>query len=314
MARQARRAGRRAAARCAQRRVRRGRAAEADRARGHAGALRRRRSTTPSPTPPFWGDRVVKGIALADVRRATSTSAPCSSGQWGLKPARGGDGPTYEELVETEGRPRLRDWLDRVQTEGLIEAAVVYGYFPCVSEGDDLVVLARRRRHRADALHVPAPAPRPAPLPRRLLPARGSPGEIDVVGFQLATVGARIAEATAELFARQRLPRLPRAARPVGAAGRGARRVLARARPRRSSASPARTHRDLQELLASAIAARASPSATAPAPTWRTAPRSSSCSSRSASASSSRRSSSCIPSSRPTRSSCHHPEAKYFNA
>ena len=32
-------------------------------------------------------------------------------------------------------------WLDRIQTEGLLEAAVVYGYFPCYSEGNDLVVL-----------------------------------------------------------------------------------------------------------------------------------------------------------------------------
>ena len=51
------------------------------------------------------------------------------------------DGPTYEELVETEGRPRLRMWLERIQAEQLLEAAVVYGYFPVVSEGDDLVLL-----------------------------------------------------------------------------------------------------------------------------------------------------------------------------
>ena len=69
-------------------------------------------------------------------------------GQWGLRGARGGGGPTYEELVETEGRPRLRMWLDRMQTEGLLEAAVVYGYFPCVSEGNDL---RRARRRTAGA-------------------------------------------------------------------------------------------------------------------------------------------------------------------
>ena len=60
-------------------------------------------------------------------------------GQWGLKGVRGG--PSYEELVETEGRPRLRAWLDRVQTDGIAEFAVVYGYWPCYSEGDTLVVL-----------------------------------------------------------------------------------------------------------------------------------------------------------------------------
>ena len=62
-------------------------------------------------------------------------------GQWGLKPSRKPGGPSYEDLVESEGRPRLRMWLERAQTEGLLQAAVVYGYFRCVSDGDDLVVL-----------------------------------------------------------------------------------------------------------------------------------------------------------------------------
>ena len=29
-------------------------------------------------------------------------------------------------------------WLDRLHTENLLDAAVVYGYFPAVSKGDDL--------------------------------------------------------------------------------------------------------------------------------------------------------------------------------
>ena len=91
------------------------------------------------PTPPFWGTRVVKGIALADYASYLDERATFL-GQWGLKGARG-DGPSYEELVETEGRPRLRMWLDRIKTDNLLEAAVVYGYFPCYSEGNDVVVL-----------------------------------------------------------------------------------------------------------------------------------------------------------------------------
>jgi hypothetical protein len=61
-------------------------------------------------------------------------------GQWGLRSSRG-DGPDYNALVEVEGRPRLRMWLDRVHTEGLLGAAVIYGYYPCWSEGDELVIL-----------------------------------------------------------------------------------------------------------------------------------------------------------------------------
>jgi 5-methyltetrahydrofolate--homocysteine methyltransferase len=79
------------------------------------------------PTPPFWGSRIVKGLAVADYSALLDERA-LFLGQWGLRGARGGTGPSYEELVETEGRPRLRYWLDRLSTDGVLaHAAVVYG-------------------------------------------------------------------------------------------------------------------------------------------------------------------------------------------
>jgi 5-methyltetrahydrofolate--homocysteine methyltransferase len=151
------------------------------------------------PTPPFTGDRVVKGIALADYATFLDERATFM-GQWGLKSARGGNGPSYEELVETEGRPRLRMWLERIQTEGLVEAGVVYGYFPAVSEGNDLVVLGGDGQERERFTFPRQRRDRHLCLADYFRPA-GS-GEPDVVGFQLVTVGTRISRATAELFAK----------------------------------------------------------------------------------------------------------------
>jgi 5-methyltetrahydrofolate--homocysteine methyltransferase len=150
------------------------------------------------PAPPFLGERIVKGIPLADYTAFLDERATFM-GQWGLKAARGKDGPSYEELAETEGRPRLRMWLDRVQTDGLIEAAVVYGYFPCVSEGNDLVVLAEDGTERERFTFPRQRRDRHLCL-ADFFRARES-GETDVVAFQLATVGSRVSEATAELFA-----------------------------------------------------------------------------------------------------------------
>jgi 5-methyltetrahydrofolate--homocysteine methyltransferase len=151
------------------------------------------------PTPPFTGDRVVKGIALADYATFLDERATFM-GQWGLKSARGGNGPSYEELVETEGRPRLRMWLERIQTEGLVEAGVVYGYFPAVSEGNDLVVLGGDGQERERFTFPRQRRDRHLCLADYFRPA-GS-GELDVVGFQLVTVGTRISRATGELFAK----------------------------------------------------------------------------------------------------------------
>jgi 5-methyltetrahydrofolate--homocysteine methyltransferase len=153
----------------------------------------------PVPTPPLWGTAVVKGIPLADYASYLDERA-LFLGQWGLKPTRGGDGPSHEELVQTHGRPRLRMWLERAQTEGLLQAAVVHGYFPCVSEGNDLIVLdadggERERfsfpRQRRDRRLCLADFFRPR-----------SCGETDVVAFQLVTIGPKISEATGELFAK----------------------------------------------------------------------------------------------------------------
>jgi len=173
------------------------------------------------PTPPFWGSRIVKGIKLAEVASYLDERATFM-GQWGLKgsaaprpgtaaagPAGQSAGVTYEELVETEGRPRLRTWLDRVQTDGIAEFAVVYGYWPCFSEGDDVVVLAP-----GGDVDDPAAELHRFTFPRqtrgrflcladffrdRELAREQGP---DVIAFHLVTMGAAVARVTGELFAR----------------------------------------------------------------------------------------------------------------
>jgi len=165
-----------------------------------AGEIRSTVSVTcPVPEPPFWGAMVVKGIPLADYAAFLDERA-LFLGQWGLKPARGRDGPSHQELAETEGRPRLRMWLERAQTEGLLQAAVVHGYFRCVSEGDDLVVLDERGAERERFRFPRQRRDRRLCLADFFRPRES--GETDVVAFQLVTVGSRISEATAELFAK----------------------------------------------------------------------------------------------------------------
>jgi 5-methyltetrahydrofolate--homocysteine methyltransferase len=153
----------------------------------------------PVPVPPFLGERVVKGIQLADYAAYLDERATFM-GQWGLKPARGEGGPSYDELVETEGRPRLRTWLERIQTQGLLEAGVVYGYFPAVSQGEDLVILDETGNERERFTFPRQRHDRHLCL-ADFFRSRES-GDTDVVGFQLVTVGPRISEATAELFAK----------------------------------------------------------------------------------------------------------------
>ncbi|MFE4874353.1 methionine synthase [Streptomyces sp. NPDC056682] len=150
----------------------------------------------PVPTPPFWGTRVVKGIGLKEYASWLDEGA-LFKGQWGLKQARAG-GPTYEELVESEGRPRLRGWLEQLHTRNLLEAAVVYGYFPCVSKGDDLILLNEDGSERTRFTFPRQRRGRRLCLADFFRPEES--GERDVVGLQVVTVGSKIGGATAELF------------------------------------------------------------------------------------------------------------------
>ncbi|WP_316754922.1 methionine synthase [Streptomyces herbicida] len=152
----------------------------------------------PVPAPPFWDTRIVKGIQLKEYSSWLDEGA-LFKGQWGLKQARTGEGPSYEELVETEGRPRLRGLLDRLQTENLLEAAVVYGYFPCVSKDDDLIVLDEQGNERTRFTFPRQRRGRRLCLADFFRPEES--GETDVVGLQVVTVGSRIGEETAKLFA-----------------------------------------------------------------------------------------------------------------
>ncbi len=154
--------------------------------------------TNPLPHPPFLGSRVVKGIQLADYLGMLDERA-LFVGQWGLKGQRG----LYDDMVETEGRPQLRQLLNDVQTSGWLNAAVVYGYFPCYSEGNDLVVLHHEGPEKGQE-RVRFTFPRQT-RDRRLCLSdffrSKNSGEIDTVAFHVVTMGSSVSEATAKLFA-----------------------------------------------------------------------------------------------------------------
>ena len=150
------------------------------------------------PTPPFFGSRVVKGIQLSDYAGMLDERA-LFVGQWGLKGNRG----EYENMVETEGRPRLRSLLNEVQANGWLNAAVVYGYFPCYSEGNDLVILHHEGENKGKE-RTRFTFPRQTRDRRLCISdffASKESGKTDVVAFHVVTMGSTVSEAAAKLFA-----------------------------------------------------------------------------------------------------------------
>ena len=154
----------------------------------------------PVPTAPFLGEaRVVKGIPVRDLVPYLNESA-LFRGQWQLRPVGGKE--AWRQTLETEARPRLRALLDEAVAAQILRPAVVYGYFPCNGDGNDLVVWDGDGRER---VRFTFPRQR---RDRRLCIADFfrpiSSGEPDVIGMHVVTMGLAASEATAKLFADNR--------------------------------------------------------------------------------------------------------------
>ncbi len=155
----------------------------------------------PIPTPPFWGSRVVKGISLDDIAGYVNETALFRN-QWQFRPEETADG-TKESDAEFKDRirPQLRVQLAEAKAQGLLNPAVVYGYFPANGDGDDLVIwtdeTATEERYR---FHFPRQRKEPflciADFFRPV-----SSGVVDVAAFHIVTMGRAVSERTAELFA-----------------------------------------------------------------------------------------------------------------
>ncbi|MGE5114022.1 MAG: methionine synthase [Acidobacteriaceae bacterium] len=158
------------------------------------------------PKPPFWGVRVRRDFDLHQLFQYINETALFKN-QWQLKTASQED---YSRLVEEKYRPILKGLEEEVVREGLFDPKVVYGFFPCQSEGNDVIVY-----EPVDGLvagsHVPAnlreaqrftfPRQREG---RKLCISdfflSKSSGRIDVLGLSVVTIGDRASHETQRLF------------------------------------------------------------------------------------------------------------------
>lgn len=163
-----------------------------------AGSVRSRPSEAPIPTPPFFGSRVVTDIPLDEVF-AYINEVSLFRGQWQFR--RGSIGVEgRERLIEEKARPAFEQWKRRCVEEGMLQPKVVYGYFPCASEGDDLVVY-RLGGGRNEWVRFTFPRQRGGQhlcIADYFAPADS--GKTDVVAFQVVTVGPLASERAKQLF------------------------------------------------------------------------------------------------------------------
>ena len=147
------------------------------------------------PQAPFLGTRVIRGLPLTEVFPYINRKA-LLLGQWGFK---GQD-------AETTGRAEqaLSEIQQQALRDGVLEPAVVYGYFPAQSDGDELIVY---EPDDSGTEAVRFSFPRQTKGQGRCLAdyfRSVDSGEMDLIGFHVVTMGSSVGEYAQELYAENR--------------------------------------------------------------------------------------------------------------
>ncbi len=151
------------------------------------------RTDTPVPEPPFWGAREID-VELDEVFPHLDLHVLFKL-HWGGK---GVKGEAWEQLLREDFRPRLkRMWAE----QDYLRPRALLGYFPCASEGNELIVFDPEDSERELERLV---FPRQPGHDRICLADFYRPlssGERDVVAIQAVTAGSEVTDVMARLEA-----------------------------------------------------------------------------------------------------------------
>ena len=147
-------------------------------------------------TPPFLGSRVAKGIGIDEIASFLNETALFRN-QWGFRPDDGEDDPAFKTRV----RATLREQLAIAKEDDLLIPQVAYGHFPANADGQDLIIWTDDdRTTERTRFHFPRQSVDPYLCISDFFRPVGSL-EKDYASFMVVTMGSRVSERAAELFA-----------------------------------------------------------------------------------------------------------------
>ncbi|GAX35479.1 methionine synthase [Nodularia sp. NIES-3585] len=158
------------------------------------------------PTPPFWGSQLLTpdDIPIEEILWHLDLQA-LIAGQWQFRKPKEQSKEEYQAFLAETVHPILEGWKQRVIEENLLHPQVVYGYFPCQSEGNTLYVYDPNHRGAENAkVRASFEFPRQRSLRRLCIADYFAPkdsGVIDVFPMQAVTVGNIATEFAQKLFA-----------------------------------------------------------------------------------------------------------------
>ncbi|MGI9018874.1 MAG: methionine synthase [Euzebya sp.] len=141
------------------------------------------------PVPPFWGTRVARGLPLDDIAEFLNHTTLYRN-QWG-----------FDRDQADQGHAALRKTMAQARAESLLVPQAVHGYFSCQSQGNTLIVY---QAPESDVVAARFTFPRQTRGRRLCIPdffRSVQSGQRDVIAFHAVTMGSRVSQRAAELFA-----------------------------------------------------------------------------------------------------------------
>ncbi|CAC5343856.1 MULTISPECIES: methionine synthase [Planktothrix] len=154
------------------------------------------------PTPPFWGTKILQpqDIPIEDIWWYLDVQA-LVVGQWQFRKPREQSKEEYNQFLAEKVYPVLTEWKAKILAENLLHPTVIYGYFPCQSEGNSLLIFDPEN-HQKQVARFDFPRQKSG---KRLCIAdffaSKESGKIDVFPMQAVTVGEIATEYAQKLFA-----------------------------------------------------------------------------------------------------------------
>jgi len=103
------------------------------------------------PAAPFWGAKVADAISLKEVYRYINEAA-LIKGQWQVRKGKRTE-EEYRRQLEEQVYPELERLKAEAEKEMLLQPRAVYGYFPCNSDGNDLIIIMMTARRNERGSH-----------------------------------------------------------------------------------------------------------------------------------------------------------------
>ncbi|MFO0983535.1 MAG: methionine synthase [Planctomycetota bacterium] len=155
----------------------------------------------PLPQVPFFGTRVVDRVPLRALLPFLN-EVMLFQFQWGFKKS-ARTSADFEAYLDEHARPALQRMLQECEAAPILEPRAVYGFYPCYAQGDEVVLLDPDKHTESARFRFPRQADRARLCIADFFRPKET-GDLDVIGLQIVTMGARADEVARSWFHQNR--------------------------------------------------------------------------------------------------------------